>query len=169
MAASAATAGKLSVAAEDPRGADGRALVAEMSAYIEIIYPEDAEYGIYPTTPEMLAEGAFLIARLDGAAVGMGALMPHDKVDGLSVMEVKRMFVRPEARGRRVADVILRELEAIAANRGLDKLVLLCGPRQPDALRLYSRNFYSVRGPFGAYSENPLSIFMEKSLLGAKP
>ena len=72
------------------------------------------------------------------------------------------MYVREEARGRRIGEQILRWLEITARARGAQKLVLLSGPRQPAALRLYERCGYSRRGAFGKYGENDLSIFFEK-------
>jgi putative acetyltransferase len=38
------------------------------------------------------------------------------------------------------------------------------GIRQPEALGLYRRLGYVERAPFGAYVEDPLSLFMEKRL-----
>ena len=38
------------------------------------------------------------------------------------------------------------------------------GVRQPEALGLYETAGYQRRGPFGAYAEDPLCVFMEKRL-----
>ncbi len=154
----------LAIAAEDPRAADSLALLGEMTEFSVRTYPEDAENGITLAQPVQLAQGVFVVARLDGRPVGIGAVLPHDPVDGASTMEVKRMYVREEARGRRVAENVLRWLEIMARGRGAEKLVLLCGPRQPSALRLYERCGYSRRGAFGNYQEHKLSIFFEKRL-----
>jgi putative acetyltransferase len=165
MTAAAAARDELTIAEEDPRLGDSAVLLEEMSKFVEHTYPEDVELGIAPTMPDEIArDGLFVVARLYGKAVGIGALMNHPPVDGVIVMEVKRMYVREEARGRRVAEQILRWLEILARTRGLQKLVLLCGPRQPGALRLYERCGYSVRSAFGKYQTNPLSIFFEKRL-----
>jgi putative acetyltransferase len=160
-----AGADPLTIAAEDPRAPDSIALFDEMSAFILATYPEDEENGIVPTsTDELAREGVLLIARVDGEAAGSGALMSHPPVDGLKVMEVKRMLVRSAFRGRGVAERILGGLEEIAAKRGLQKLVLMCGPRQPAALKLYEKAGYLQRAPYGKWEAHPLSIFMEKRL-----
>ncbi|HEV7691609.1 MAG TPA: GNAT family N-acetyltransferase [Hyphomonadaceae bacterium] len=157
--------GALTIAAEDPRAPDSIALFDEMSAFVLATYPEDEENGIVPTsTDELARQGVLLIARVGGVAAGSGALMSHAPVDGLRVMEVKRMLVRPAFRGRGVAERILGGLEDIASARGLQKLVLMCGPRQPAALKLYEKAGYSLRGPYGKWEAHPLSIFMEKRL-----
>lgn len=155
----------VTLAVEDPRAADSVALFDEMSAFVLRTYPEDEENGIVPTSTEELArDGVLVIARVDGVAAGSGALMAHELVDGLAALEVKRMLVRPEFRGRGISKLVLLRLEAIARERGTRKLVLMCGPRQPEALRLYETCGYSRRGAYGKHNEHPLSIFFEKHL-----
>lgn len=150
---------------EDPRAADSVALFEELSEFVQAIYPEDGENGIESTSIEDLARrGVLLIARLEGAPAGTGALMPHALVEGAPAMEVKRMLVRPAYRGLGIAKLILRRLEAIAVERGANKLVSTCGPRQPEALRLYERSGYIRRCAYGKHIDHPLSIFFEKRL-----
>jgi putative acetyltransferase len=74
------------------------------------------------------------------------------------------MFVLPEFRGLRLGRRILEELENLARVSGLKHARLETGIYQPEALLLYERAGYQRRGPFGDYSEDPLSIFMEKKL-----
>ncbi|RYG28212.1 MAG: GNAT family N-acetyltransferase [Burkholderiales bacterium] len=150
---------------EDPRAADSIALFDEMSVFVETTYPEDAENGIVPTSTDELADqGVLVVARVDGAPAGSGALMAHDPVDGLRALEVKRMMVRPQFRGRGIARGVLNRLEGLARERRAEKLVLMCGPRQPEALRLYETSGYSQRSAYGKHVEHPLSIFFEKPL-----
>jgi putative acetyltransferase len=155
----------LTIREEDPRLPDGVMLIEEMRVFIDGTYPEDADLGIHPTPLDQLArDGVFVMARLGGEPVGIGSLMPHPPVDGMPVMEVKRMYVREVARGRRVAENVLRWLEIIAKTRGAQKAVLMCGPRQPAALRLYERCGYSRRSAYGNNIEHPLCIYFEKRL-----
>jgi putative acetyltransferase len=165
MIAEAARPETVSLAVEDPRAADSVALFDEMSGFVEATYPEDAENGIVPTTTDELAEhGVLVIARVGGRPAGSGALMAHAPVDGLRALEVKRMLVRPQFRGRGIARLVLQRLEAIAREKGAQKLVLMCGPRQPEALRLYETCGYSQRSAYGKHEDHPLSIFFEKHL-----
>lgn len=165
MIAAAAPSESISVEIEDPRSADSVALYNEMSAFIEATYPEDGENGITQTTTEELAAQGFLaIARVNGAPAGSGALMTHEPVDAMRVFEVKRMLVRPQFRGRGIAKNVLSKIESIARERGAKKLVLMCGPRQPEALRLYETCGYSQRSAYGKHVDHPLSIFFEKTL-----
>jgi GNAT superfamily N-acetyltransferase len=104
--------------------------------------------------------GAFLLARLDGEAVGCGALRRHD--DGVG--EVKRMYVRPDARGRGVARALLAALEAEAAGLGYRRLVLETGDRQPEAMALYETAGWTPIEAYGAYRHSTLSKCFEKHL-----
>lgn len=161
----AAGARTISFGIEDPHAADSEALHAEMSAFIDATYPEDAENGIVPTTTaELATQGYLVIARVDGTPAGSGALMAHAAVDNLPVFEVKRMMVRPQFRGWGIAKGVLEKLEHEARDHGAQKLVLMCGPRQPEALRLYETCGYSRRSAYGKHNEHPLSIFFEKHL-----
>ncbi len=165
MSAALRQSGMITLAAEDPRSADSVALFDEMSVFVLKTYPEDEENGIVPTTTEELArDGVLLIARVDGEAAGSGALMKHEPVDGLRAMEVKRMLVRSAFRGRGIAEKLLQQIETIASERATQKLVLMCGPRQPEALRLYEKCGYVPRSAYGKHADHPLSIFLEKRL-----
>ena len=78
------------------------------------------------------------------------------------------MFVRPQARGLGIGRRLLAALEAHAVAAGLTVLRLETGVSQPEALGLYEGTGYKRRGPFGSYTADPLSVFMEK-WLNAKP
>jgi putative acetyltransferase len=47
---------------------------------------------------------------------------------------------------------------------GIPQALLETGRDQAEALRLYRRAGYAVRGPFGGYPDNGLSVFMDKAL-----
>ena len=100
--------------------------------------------------PEELVppSGWFLIARLDGEAVGCGGL----KVTGDGVGEVKRMWVAPSARGLGVAKRLLRALEIRAAEAGLDVLQLDTNRSLLEARAMYARYGYVEIAP---YNDNP--------------
>ena len=135
------------------------ALIAELDAYQDTLYPPEARYALdlgSLTQPNVV----FAVARdAAGRAVGCGAI-----VLGPEFGELKRMFVSPVARGQGLAQRLLARLEAEAAARGCDLLTLESGPFQPEALGLYARCGYERRGPFGGYADDPLSVFMQKRI-----
>jgi GNAT superfamily N-acetyltransferase len=76
-----------------------QALIKSLNAELESIYPEDgANY--FRLDPEEVAEGrgAFLVAYHDNKPIGCGAIRLNEP--GLA--EIKRMYVDPTVRGRRV-------------------------------------------------------------------
>lgn len=135
------------------------ALIAELDAYQDSLYPAEARYALDLTAlcqPNVL----FAVARdAQGAALGCGAV-----VLGPEHGEIKRMFVRPAARGRGTARQLIRTLEQAAFERGCGLLMLETGPYQPEALAFYASEGYARRGPFGGYPDHPLSVFMGKAL-----
>ncbi len=92
--------------------------------------------------------GYFFLARLEGDAVGCGAL----KVQEGGVGEIKRMWVAPSARGLGIAQRLLAALEAQAAAAGVDVLQLDTNRRLVEARKLYERNGYAEIAP---YNRNP--------------
>jgi GNAT superfamily N-acetyltransferase len=81
-----------------------------------------------------------------------------------STAEIKRMYVRPAARGRRVGRQILAVLEAEAQRLGVRSLVLETGPRQPEAIALYEHAGYRHIPLFGEYVGSEFSVCMAKEL-----
>jgi len=79
-------------------------------------------------------------------------------------MEVKRMFVTPTSRGKGVASIILKELEAWAVELNVSKCVLETGKRQPEAIRLYTKNAYCIIPNYGQYENVENSVCFEKIL-----
>lgn len=158
------SAPEVSLTLEDPRAAAGAALIGELVAFIDALYPEDAEEPPSPWTVDDIAGvGAFVVARIDGDPAGCAGLVA---TAGPGALEIVRMYVRPGHRGRRIADRLLDELEAQARARDVAVLMLRCGPRQPDALRVYDRNGYARRPAFAHHREHPTNIFYEKRLGG---
>jgi putative acetyltransferase len=124
-------------------------------------YPEPGATHFQLAAEEVAdGRGAFLVAYLDSRAVACGALRTIEP--GLG--EIKRMFVRPTARGRGIGRAVLDALEAEARQLGLRRLVLETGSRQAEALALYQRAGYSRIPAFGDYLDSPLSVCMAKDL-----
>ena len=149
----------LRITIEDPLSADGRALLEGSEAALREHYGPDE---CFTFTPEELARPgiAFLVAReAEGVPLGCVAL-----VDMGGYGEIKRLYVRPEARGRGVADALMDAAEARAREAGLGLMRLETGPKLTAAVSLYRRRGYRERGPFGDYAAHPASLFMEKAL-----
>jgi putative acetyltransferase len=148
-----------SIAQETPHQDEVLSLLRQSDAYSESLYPPESRHMI---DVEALAAPAvrFFVARLDGHAVGCGALV----LGAADQAELKRMFVDPAARGRGVGRGILQAIEDAARREGVRLIQLETGTLNHEALALYRRFGYRERGPFGSYRPDPLSVFMEKAL-----
>jgi ketosteroid isomerase-like protein/GNAT superfamily N-acetyltransferase len=139
-------------------GPDAHALRDAVEAELRERYGGDLEPGKKPTTEDC---AAFLVARDgSGRAVGCGALRPLD--DG--AVEIKRMYVRPEDRGRGLGWVILVALESEAERLGYGVVRLETGDFQPEAMSLYRAAGYREIPPFGACAQGPHSRCFERRL-----
>jgi len=106
--------------------------------------------------------GMFVVARLDGRAVGCGAVRLLSAGDA----EVKRMYVEPSVRGRGIGKMVLARLEASAFELGARRLVLETGIHQREAIELYRRNGFAPVDCWGEYAESATSLCFEKQLEG---
>ena len=132
-------------------------LMAELRRELDERYGGDIEPGAKPSSDDV---EVFLVAREDGAALGCGALRSL----GEPVVEIKRMYVRPSARGRGLGAAILHELEREAVGRGFRVVRLETGPLQPEALHLYERTGYREIPCFGAYAAGVASRCFERRI-----
>lgn len=101
-----------------------------------------------------------LVAYLGEKPLGCGAIKEFDSTS----MEVKRMYVLPEARGQGIATLILRELENWAAALNYSNCVLETGKRQPEAIALYAKNGYNIIANYGQYKGVENSICFQKTI-----
>lgn len=101
-----------------------------------------------------------VVAYLHDTPVGCGAVKPYDE----TTMEVKRMFVPLEHRGKGIASLVLAELEAWSRSLGYHKCILETGEKQPEAIRLYHKNKYVVMPNYGQYVGVASSVCFEKKL-----
>ncbi len=147
------------VAVESPEQPEVVALIAELDAYQNSLYPAESCH-LIDMAELKRPNVVFAVARnAQREAIGCGAV-----VLGPAYAELKRMFVRPHLRGQGVAKALLAMLEDEAARRGCSLLRLETGIGQPEALGFYDRAGYTRRGPFGEYTNDPLSVFMQKRL-----
>lgn len=144
---------------DDPASSAARELIERLDNLLTSSYPAESNHLL---SVEALRQPnvTFLTASVDGEVAGCGAFVNQ----GGEYAEIKRMFVLPEFRGMKLGRRILEELENLARAAGLELARLETGIHQSEALLLYEKAGYHHRGPFGDYSEDPLSIFMEKKL-----
>jgi putative acetyltransferase len=146
------------IAAEPFDSAEAAALLDGHAAELVGRYGYDAEPGAKPTAADI---SVFLVARdADGRALGCGALRHLEP----GAAELKRMYVRPEARGQGLGRMLLEALEAEARRLGVGVLRLETGYEQHEAMALYEDAGYQRIPCWGAYAEGPVSLCYERRL-----
>jgi putative acetyltransferase len=98
----------------------------------------------------------------DGLLLGIGGLRALSLDHG----EVKSMHVVETMRRRGVGAAMLRHIIGVARGRGYARLSLETGSREAfaPARALYRSHGFVDCGPFGDYSDHPISIFMTMEL-----
>jgi GNAT superfamily N-acetyltransferase len=103
--------------------------------------------------------GLFLVASLRGVAVGCGGV----RALGGGVVEIKRMWVDPAARGAGVGRGLLAALEVAAADLGATTVRLDTAASLAEALGLYRSAGYREIAP---YNDNPYAAhWLERTLV----
>lgn len=92
--------------------------------------------------------------------IGCGCFKRFDDV----TVEVKRMFILPEMRGKQLAGQLLQQLETWAIEEGFTTAILETGVRQVEAIRLYTRSGYHLTENYGQYIGMEDSICYRKVL-----
>ncbi|MEM8538538.1 MAG: GNAT family N-acetyltransferase [Pseudomonadota bacterium] len=148
----------ITVAADTPHDPQATALLRQSHALMASLFPPKDNYFLDIndlTAPHI----HFYTAREGRTVLGTGALAIKDGYG-----EVKSMFVAEDARGKGVAQAILRQIADQARAEGLPMLKLETGNLLHDAHRLYRAFGFTDCGVFGDYQNAQSSLFMEKPL-----
>jgi GNAT superfamily N-acetyltransferase len=150
---------RITVDAVPATSAEAEALIAELDAELQGRYPGLPTHGLRerdlanPMT-------VFLVGRFDGGVVACGATRRVEP----DVAEIKRMYVRPSARGRGFGRQMLTALESLARQAGVTRLLLETGDRQPEAVSLYQTAGFTPIPPYGEFKDNAFSRCFAKLL-----
>ena len=126
----------------------------------ELAIRDGDEHAFYAQYNKIAKLKFVVLAYEDDKALGCGAI--RELSSGL--MEVKRMFVPLKSRGKGIATKILLELEKWARELLYTKCVLETGLKQPEAIRLYKKNGYSLIPNYGQYADMGNSVCFGKNI-----
>jgi GNAT superfamily N-acetyltransferase len=104
--------------------------------------------------------GGFFVAHLDGEPVGCAGIRHETH----AAAELKRMYVRPSARGHGIARSLLAACENAARELGYSHLWLETGLRQPEAIELYRSSGYEPVPRFGQFADAGDAVHLGKPL-----
>lgn len=149
----------ITITLERPDTSDTILLIEELESHLAPFYPATSRHGY--SVEKLIKQGvAFFVIRQDGIPAGCGGVQFFGKEYG----ELKRMFVRPQFRGKGLAKLMLEYLENYTLQHDIPLLRLETGIHQKEAINLYQRMGYQSCPPFGEYTASPLNVFFEKKL-----
>lgn len=137
---------------------DVKLLSDELHKELEQYYGEGIIEDFIEENQQMLI--FYAVYNDSGKAAACGALKHFDDVTA----EIKRMYVKPEFRGRGISKQILVRLEEHAKELGYKRIVLETGLKQPEAMSLYSKFGYSPLACYGRHGDDPDSRCFEKRI-----
>ena len=89
-----------------------------------------------------------IVVYLDGNPAGGGAIRPYDE----NTMELKRVFVRPEAQGHGIGTTLVSKLVEWAKELGYKKMVLETGELLAESVHVYSKLGFKQIPNYGQYA-----------------
>lgn len=101
-----------------------------------------------------------LVAFDDNIPVGCGCFKNYEK----KTIEIKRIYVKPECRGKGIAKKMVNLLETWAVELGNTKAILETGLQQPEAIHLYEKIGYIKTVNYGQYVGVDNSVCFSKEL-----
>ena len=101
-----------------------------------------------------------LIAYSDGTAVGCAGLKRYSDAD----VEIKRVWVEPDCRGKKIAAQIMERVEEKARRMGFKRAILQTRPIMPDAVGLYEKRGYVLIDNYSPYDKLEGAICMALNL-----
>lgn len=101
-----------------------------------------------------------LIAYSDGIAVGCAGLRRYSDAD----VEIKRVWVEPDYRGKKIATQIMERVEEKARHMGFKRAILQTRPIMSDAIGLYEKRGYVLIEKYSPYDKLEGAICMALKL-----
>ena len=148
------------IKASDPRDLAARDLIARHLALMAATSPEESVHAL--KIDELAKDGVSFYASFEhDTAISIGAFQFIEPKHA----ELKSMHVRDTHRGRGLARAMLDHLLEKATQAGATRISLETGTASQfhPARVLYARAGFVTCPPFGAYVEDPHSVFMTRA------
>lgn len=150
-----------SISEVDKGDSDLVRLVDELDAFQRELYPAESNHCLDLSTVGDEQLKCIIVRDEQGLPAGCGALLFQEG----GFAEIKRVYIRPAYRGRKLGEQIIAAIETIASENRLRELRLETGIHQQPAIALYRRCGFALCEAFPPYMPDPLSLFMRKRLL----
>jgi putative acetyltransferase len=142
----------------DSENQDFKSLVKLLDADLAI--RDGADHAFYSQYNKIDMIRNAIVCYEENKPVGCGAFKPYSG----DTVEIKRMYVLPQFRGRQIGQNILHELEKWAAELKYRHCILETGKKQPEAIKLYEKSGYGRINNYGQYAGVDNSVCMKKMI-----
>ena len=122
---------------------------------------DQSTYDQYNKVPDI---STAIIVYTNTKPVACGCFKAYDE----KTVEIKRMFVDKNFRGKGISKIVLSELEKWAMEKGFTNAILETSIHFNIAQSLYETSGYKVIPNYGHYNDLPESTCMKKQLSNAK-
>jgi putative acetyltransferase len=143
----------------DSENSDFQKLVLLLDKELAIVDGDD--HAFYSQFNKIDKLKQVILAYEGETVLGCGAIKEFEE----NTMEIKRMYVLKDQRGKGIASKIVTELENWTKELGFKKCILETGKKQVDAVNLYIKNKYQQIPNYAQYAEVEASICFEKILV----
>ncbi|BCN32636.1 GNAT family N-acetyltransferase [Anaeromicropila herbilytica] len=148
---------EISIEIEDIESAEASKLIDELSEQLERITGNNGK-GSFDSSDMKNQRAAFVIARIDGDAVGCGGFRELSD----ETAEIKRMYARTRSIG--TGKKILKFIEELAKDYGYHRTVLETRSCNQNAVDFYLSQGYVVINNYGKYVNREEAICFQKKL-----
>ncbi|MHC5227926.1 GNAT family N-acetyltransferase [Enterococcus sp. LJL99] len=138
---------------------DLRLLVAELDRFFIEEWGSEVAQG-YQKHHYLAGMSMAVICYDENQAVGCGCW----KLLEDSVPEIKRMYVKKEYRGQKIATKILSTLEMDVVKQGYSRVILETGAEMTAAIRFYETSGYQIVPNYGEFIGDERCVCLEKKL-----
>lgn len=135
---------------------DFSTLVKELDVYLKTVDGDDHEFYHQYNNIDVLNN--VVVAYVDEIPVACGSIKKYNA----TTVEIKRMYVKPNSRGKGLAKRVLKELEIWAKELGYQKIILETGKKQVEAVAFYKKCAYHSIPNYGQYKDIENSLCFEK-------
>ena len=133
-------------------------LVTQLDIHLAELYGKEEEFFAKQNQIDSIKHA--VVCYQDKIPVGCGGIKTYSDI----LMEIKRMYVVPDRRGRGIATSILKALENLAKELNYTTTILETLKVKEGVIKMYSKNGYVIIPNYGQYAGIESSVCMSKEL-----
>lgn len=137
---------------------DFKMLVAELDFHLVDFYGEEKAF--FDQHNKVDAIKNIIVIYDNEIPIGCGGIKEYSH----SIMEIKRMYTKPNYRGQGIASNILLLLENWAIELGYSSTILETLKAKESVINMYSKNGYKIIPNYGQYENIESSVCMSKNI-----